>query len=891
MPKSTADPIHPENFTTFGELLRFLRERAELSQRELALQVGYHYSYMSRIENNDRMPDSATLMARFVPALGLEDEPQWTERLLKLAASEKKTITPRKNGQGASRSSTPASALPTFSSPQASLPLSLTPLLGREKEIESLTQLMSRADVRLVTLVGPPGVGKTRLAIQTANVLSGMFAHGAVFTDLSTIREAKNVLAALAETLGLPLVQSDAPLITQLINTLQPKNLLLVIDNFEHVIEAAPQLVQLLGNAPQIKAVITSREALRISGEHEFTVETLAVPKPGQNKSDQLLDHAAIQLFAQRAQATDPDFKLTIENLTTISEICRRLDGLPLAVELAAARIKFLSPEAMLSQFDRHLDWAAHGPRDITSSRQTLRGAIEWSYDTLSDAERALMRRLSVFSGGWNAILAESVCGEEEAGSNPLLRRNEILNTLIQLTDKSLVIIEKRDQETRFRFLETIQEFAREKLENAGEMEKFKNRHLAHFAEFAETMEANIDGSNQLTWIRSGDSEIENIRAALDWGLNENAVFNDALRLITSVSLYWIIRSYYHEGFERASTYLSQNREAADDLLRTKLLYRSGAMAGYTSDLITGWKLCEEAVASARTQNNNRNLANALFYFSDIAHKFGQKREARLALEECISLCWQENYATQLSVSLTNLGILQNEEDDSSGAISTLEEALGIASQAEDIIGTAHALHSLGKIHFQNQMYDKAITYMKRSLDVNMKIGNRRGQAATLADLSILYYLNQDIDKSEDHAKRAFGIFKDTSDEFHQSLPLRMMGYAAVHAGNLVHARALVLESLAACFSQQDIAGQLAGLICLANCSMVDKDHEEALTLCTLVEEQSQGRGIQILEPEKTVLDALFIQCKKKLSKAEYKEALQRGQVLNLEDTVLKIMA
>jgi len=340
----TASTLTPESFNNFGELLRFLRERAELSQRELALQVGYHYSYMSRIEKNERMPDSATLMARFIPALGLDNDPQWTERLLRLAASEEKTMSPRRGGQvPASPPPVAASALPTFDSPLNPLPLSLTPLLGREDEVEALIKLISRLDVRLVTLVGAPGVGKTRLALHTANELAGLFAHGAAFVDLSPLTESKDVLGAVANALGVQ-GSSDVSLMTQLINTLRQKNLLLVIDNFEHVIDASPQLVQLLGNAPQVKALITSREVLRISGEYEFAVDPLPVPQQQEGgQSEPLIDYAAIQLFAQRAQAVDPNFRLTPDTLKSISEICRRLDGLPLAIELAAARSKFIT--------------------------------------------------------------------------------------------------------------------------------------------------------------------------------------------------------------------------------------------------------------------------------------------------------------------------------------------------------------------------------------------------------------------------------------------------------------------------------------------------------------------------------------------------------------------
>src|SRR6266545_2457184 len=437
--------LTPESFNNFGELLRYLRERAELSQRELALQVGYHYSYMSRIEKNERQPDSATLMARFIPALGLEDEPRWTERLLRLAASEEKTMAPRKSGlSSASHPPKTDSALPTFESHISSLPLSLTPLLGREKEVETIIKLLSRFDVRLVTLVGPPGVGKTRLAIHVANEVAGMFAHGAVFVDLSPLNDPQEMLAALANTIGIQESSSES-LMSRLISNLRQKNILLVIDNFEHILNAAPQFLQLLGNSPQVKALITSREALRISGEREFSVLPLPLPQKEEDEtvvplgSSQLMDYAAIQLFAQRAQAVDHEFQLSLENLNAIAEICRRLDGLPLAIELAAARSKILTPQAMLAQFDRRLDWVSRGTRDSSNAtRQTLRGAIEWSYNILSEAERALMRRLSVFSDGWTPQSAEAVCGSDETESNPILKRAEVLDLLIQLADKSL---------------------------------------------------------------------------------------------------------------------------------------------------------------------------------------------------------------------------------------------------------------------------------------------------------------------------------------------------------------------------------------------------------------------------------------------------------------------
>ncbi|HLO18370.1 MAG TPA: helix-turn-helix domain-containing protein, partial [Anaerolineales bacterium] len=276
---SSGTAVSPDTFVYFGDLLRYLRERAELSQRELALQVGYHYSYMSRIEKNERMPDSATLMARFIPALGLENEPKWTERLLRLAASEERTMAPRRSAQIVAPPAPKIDpALPAFEFSLSPLPLSLTPLLGREKEVTTVTKILARFDVRLVTLIGPPGVGKTRLAIQAASKAADMFAHGVQFIDLAPVSEPSGFLSALAQGLGVNDIP-DIALITRVVQAVRQKNMLLVLDNFEQLIEAAPQVHQLLSKAPDIKILITSREALHISGENEFAVSPLSLPQ------------------------------------------------------------------------------------------------------------------------------------------------------------------------------------------------------------------------------------------------------------------------------------------------------------------------------------------------------------------------------------------------------------------------------------------------------------------------------------------------------------------------------------------------------------------------------------------------------------------------------------
>jgi predicted ATPase len=883
--------ISPQSFTNFGELLRFLRERAELSQKQLALEVGYHYSYMSRIENNQRIPDPTTLMARFVPALYLDAEPEWTARLLELAGgSEPKAASP------AASSAVPPTALPIFDLSSSNLPMILTSLLGRDEEVIALTNLLTRSDVRLVTLIGPPGVGKTRLAAHTAAQMAGLFAHGPLFVDLTAIPDFESFLPTLAQSLGIR-ETSEASLLKSLVASLRQRNLLLVLDNFEQIIDAAPHVPPLLVGAPGLKILVTSREALRVSGEYEFPLTPLQLPESVSNVKEltgnngdilaPLLHFASIQLFFQRAQAVLPTFKLTHENIAAVAEICRHLDGLPLAIELAAARIKTLSPASMLQQLNRRLDWLTHGSRHANLWRQTLRGTIEWSYNLLSEPECILLRRLSVFSGGWTLRAAEVICSDSPGTAiAATLRREDVLDVLIKLVDKSLVVTEPGSEQTRYHLLETIRQFGNEKLSQAGELTEIRNSHLAHFAEYAEESESHLDGFEQAKWILITEKEHNNFRAAIDYSLTSGVNPSNGFRIGAAMSLFWLERSYFHEGMERLHNLLKVAVDSVHLPARAKMLYRAAAIYWRISDYNTAYKLCQQSIEICRTLEDQRSLASALYYMGDICIDIHDYPQASTVLEESISICWAIHFPQQLNMAMTSLGRALDKQGEHERALATTKEALAIAEQLDDSWGMIHALQLLGTVSLRIREYDIAIEYFERSLPGIRLIGDRFAEGVTLANLSLLYHLKEDYPASGHAAEKAFALFQAIGDEVQQPFPLRMMGYSAIHAGNLVRARALIAESLRGNLDLGHMAGQLACLVALGTCESVEGNLQKALTLATVVDQYLHTESQVLMEPDTLALNQILKTANKKLGKKILEQTLSHGRTLRLEDVI-----
>jgi predicted ATPase/transcriptional regulator with XRE-family HTH domain len=566
----------------------------------------------------------------------------------------------------------------TGSSPRASLPIPLTSLIGRERELTAAALLLA-GGTRLLTLTGPGGCGKTRLALAIAErvdrggVDARAYSNGVVFVDLSPVTDSSLVAATIAQALQVR-ENEGQPLAETLLAHLRDRRLLLVLDNFEQVVVAAPLLSRLLAACLSLTLLVTSRVLLRLSGEREYVVSPLPLPEPGQISDPSALAAVpAVTLFIQRAQSARQGFALTAENAATIAEICTRLDGLPLALELAAARVRILSPQALLARLNQQLPLLTGGARDLPARQRTLRNTIAWSYDLLSASEQALFRRLGVFAGGCTLAAVEAVCGERTGV--------DVLNGLGSLVDQSLLRNEDGpDGEPRFLMLATVREFALERLGAAGEEPAARTAHAADYLGLAEAAAGELRGPSSEAWFGRLDREHDNLRAALDWQI-ETGEAEQAIQLAGALWYFWWARTYRREGRDRLMSALVLDGGSVP--VRARALEGAGMLHASIGEQATAIHHLEEAVALWRRAgdrpglNTSLNwLGNALIW-SDLDRAYSIHSEVLASRREM----GDERGAAG---SLVNLGFTFLARGDSAGAARLLEQAVSLTRHTGD---------------------------------------------------------------------------------------------------------------------------------------------------------------------------------------------------------------
>jgi predicted ATPase/tRNA A-37 threonylcarbamoyl transferase component Bud32 len=635
------------------------------------------------------------------------------------------------------------------------LPVSRTGFVGREKEISAARELLLRADVRLVTITGPGGIGKTRLAVEVARGLEEQFQGGIHFVPLSPLSDPGLIGPVIVKTLGIPETGGQSPIeiLKKFLQNSSRRPILFLLDNFEHLIQAAPTVAELLVMNANLKIMVTSRAALHVYGEHEFPVPPLALPSSRSTSSvEQLSQCPAVELFVQRAVAAKPDFEVTPENAPAIVEICTRLDGLPLAIELAAARVKVLSPASMLTRIESRLQLLTGGARDLPERQQTLRAAMDWSHDLLNAEEQKLFRRLSAFVGGCDLEGVEAVCNIK--GDLDL----DLLDGMASMVDKSLVQqVEQADGESRFGMLETIREYALEKLKAAGEEGFTKRAHAAYCLVLAEE-EATVRGNAQ--WLDRLVLEHNNFRAGLEW-LIASGDAEWGLRLGTALFHFWEMREYLVEGRDWLEKLLKLPQAAAPSKMRARALFSAGVLASAQGEYATADREIIESWKIASQLGDKAGVAVALNAQAVLARDRGEIATAHTLFEESLDL-WREIADLKaVARSLSNLGTVVKLEGNYQLARSLYAECHAIFRGLGDQAGVAWALDSQGDVARAQGDSTTAQGLYEEGLDIFRKIGDRWGIAGTLADLGNLANEQRDYSRAHLLYRESIMIFEE----------------------------------------------------------------------------------------------------------------------------------
>ena len=664
------------------------------------------------------------------------------------------------------------------------LPVPVTSLVGREREVQAVVDLIGRPEVRLLTLTGPGGVGKTRLAIRVAAEIDRLYADGAHFVSLAAIVDADLVATTIGHALGIAESADRSPL-AALEATLEQQEMVLLLDNFEQVMSAAPVVNHLLAACRELKVIVTSRAVLRVSGEQIFPVPPLTLPARNITSIADATASESVRLFVQRAQAAYPAFDLTDATAVATAAICHRLDGLPLAIELAAARSNLLPPVDMLQRLERPLPLLVRGPTDLPRRQQTLRDAIAWSYDLLDPDEQRLLRHLSVFVDGFTLEAAAAVCGDAPSDGDD----GGVFDQIASLVDKSLLLpmVDRTDlaDPPRFITLETIREFGREQLRSAGEEEAAHRRHADYFLALVDTMPAYGD-PRQAAWLDQIENELDNLRAVLTW-LLEQPDPAPAIRLAGALGGLWYLRGRVTEGRRWLHQALDRPGEVPD-AWAARARREAGALARELGDYDDAQALLEEALRLHRLAGDGTGAALALNGLGLIALYRGDSSQATSLLAESSSLFHGLNSSYGIGEVLGNLGLAALEGLDIDGARLLFNQSLTVREQAGDRLGIAVGLQNLGWVALHGGDPAAALSISEQSLAIYRALNDRRSIPQTLHTIAAAALDLGDPDRARIALAEGLVLTRDLGDKRLLAYYLEELARGALCLGNYAEA-------------------------------------------------------------------------------------------------------
>jgi len=636
------------------------------------------------------------------------------------------------------------------------LPAQPTPLVDREKEFMAVRGLL-QSETRLVTLTGPGGTGKTRLALEIASTLVDNFPGGVFLIPLARITDPGLVPSEIVSTLGV--TEKGGQSIGETIKEfLRDKAMLLVLDNFEQVVSAAPIAAELLHECPKLKILVTSRTPLRIRGEHELLVHPLALPEPEKSASvDVLLSSPSVRLFVQRAKAVRPEFELTPENARTVAEVCIRVDGLPLALELAAVRIRIMSPEIILKRLEKRLGLLTGGAQDLPARQRTLRDTIAWSYDLLDPIAKKVFRRVSVFVGGFSLDAAQSVCGTFPDGDV------DALDSLSKLVEGNLVYRVDAGGEMRFGMLETIREFALESLETAGESGKALEAYSNFFLEFAEKAEPELRRPDQAEWLTQLDRDHDNLRAVIRWSI-ENGNVDLSLRLASHLWRFWYIRGHWAEGRVWIARTIDKSG-STQSVARAKALFGNGVLASVQDDFPAAHSLLDRSLALFRELGDKEGIAFALNSLAIVARSEGDLSGGMKLQEDSLALMREIGNKWGIALVLMNMGVGQRAQGDHAKAAKLHEQSLQLFRELGDKRYIARMLINLGIDSRDKGDLKQSRRLLTESLSLSREMGEKIGIAESLLYLGSVAKRQGEFSSAVELLRESLAVYYELGDK------------------------------------------------------------------------------------------------------------------------------